>query len=46
MIPILATVLALVEDPVEVMQRVLHIIYKKQVAPGALMPIFTKRSEK
>ena len=29
----LSTVLALVEDPVEVMKRVLHNIYKKRVAP-------------
>jgi hypothetical protein len=29
----LSTVMALVEDPVEVMQRVLHTIYKKRVAP-------------
>ena len=29
----LSTVLALVEDPVEVMQGVLHTIYQKRVAP-------------
>jgi hypothetical protein len=29
----LSTALALVDEPVEVMQRVLHTIYKKRVAP-------------